>query len=364
MSKQLCTLALILLSAVGLVCAQAPANSNEPNSNNTITITGNVKTGDGDALHLAFVQDKVYKAGVYTDSTGYFSLSVYPNSILHIKCFGFRDTLVQVKGQTTFNIVLRPTVTINGSRGIEATNADQINFADFRDMIMNGIAAGTFQAARDHFGKGGNTMAPIDMAQGAIFPVFTHKEATQGSRYLFAGWVHGYVVNNNDSLIQNPGYLYNYDKIDGNLLVTVDKHTAVQLYKTSVQSFTLFDTTTRLPHTFALLPSVDKDHYTQVISTGKNYSIFKLITTKFKKSDYNNNGITATGNDFDSYENEETYYVLNGKNGHLDKFSPRKKALLKAFPDQADKLKKFFDKNSGDIDDAYLANLCQYMNAE
>jgi len=232
-------------------------------------------------------------------------------------------------------------------------------------MIMNGIAAGTFQSGRDNFfSKNGKNMPPLDMAQGALFPVFTHKEATQGSRYLFADWVHGYVVNNKDSLIQNPRYLYNYDKIGGNLLVTVDKHTAVQLYKTSVQSFTLFDTTGRLPHTFVLFPSVDKDHYTQVISTGSNYSIFKLITTKFKKADYTNNGLTATGNDFDSFENEESYYLLNGKNGHLDKFSPRKKALIKIFPDQADKLKKFFDKNAGDIDDAYLANLCQYMNAE
>src|SRR5258707_11275435 len=82
----------------------------------TINISGTVKTSDGDALHLAFVQDRQNKNGVYTDSLGNFGLAVNLGSKLHITCRGFRDTLVSVNNQTAFSIILEPLVHITASR--------------------------------------------------------------------------------------------------------------------------------------------------------------------------------------------------------------------------------------------------------
>src|ERR1700757_5168926 len=96
----------------------------------TIGITGTVKTADGDALHLAFVQDKQYKNGVYTDSLGSFSLTVYPNSKLSVSCAGFRDTLINVDGKTVFSVILKPVVNIVASRVTTTTPQNSVTVTD------------------------------------------------------------------------------------------------------------------------------------------------------------------------------------------------------------------------------------------
>src|ERR1700739_4413901 len=96
--KRLCLMALLLAIMLRFAAAQ------------TINISGTVKTKDGDAIHLAFVQDKQYKYGDYTDSLGNFALTANPNSKLKVTCYGFRHTLININNQTTFAIVLRPLV--------------------------------------------------------------------------------------------------------------------------------------------------------------------------------------------------------------------------------------------------------------
>jgi len=353
----------------------------------TINITGSVKTGDGDALHLAFVQDKQYKYGAYTDSLGNFALAVNPYSKLKVSCRGFKDTLISINNQSAFIVVLEPIVNIVASRSNITPQADDhndINFAAFSDPLMYDVPsfpddkpvvsvsrpfspAGSEQSAAKplHSQRGPSTTnytsGFYDMAQGAIFPVFIHKEETQGSRYLFNTWVHGYVINSRDSLIQNPSLFFNYDKMGGGLLLTKNKHAAIEVYRENVKSFTLFDALNQ-PSTFAKVPEIDKTHYVQVIASGNNYKIYKSVTTKFIKSDYHSDGLASTGNNFDLYEDEFTYYILNVKTNQLAKIALKKKALKQAFVADENKANNYFKSNDGDIDDSYLASLGDYMN--
>jgi len=337
----------------------------------TIGISGTVKTSDGDALHLAFVQDQQYKNGAYTDSTGSFSLTVYANSKLKVVCRGFRDTLVSVNNQTTFAIVLRPAVNIVASRSNIQKPADDhtaINMTTFsatmtRDepSVPNHAQSFSYKIDPTHTTTVPLSAGSYDMAQGAIFPVFTHKEATQGSRYLFDNWVHGYVLNAGDSVIQSPELFFNYDKMGGSLLLSKDKHSAIEVYKENVKSFTLFDALNQ-PSTFAMVPDIDKGHYTQVLSSGNNYKIYKAIKTKFEAANYVSDGVAATGNNFDSYEDEYTYYILNVKTNQLQKITLKKKALKQAFAADGNKADGYFKTNDADIDDNYLASLGDYMN--
>jgi hypothetical protein len=99
----------------------------------------------------------------------------------------------------------------------------------------------------------------------------------------------------------------------------------------------------------------------QVIATGNNYKIYKLTTTKFIASDYHTDGIASTGNDYDEYADESTYYVM-GKDGAVQKLSLRKKSLKEVFKDDEAKLTQYMKDNNGDIDDNYLAALGDYMN--
>jgi len=392
--KKIGVLALLMTGILRLVSAQ------------TISISGTVKTRDGDAMYLAFVQDQQHKNGAYTDSLGAFTLVVYPNAQLHVRCFGFRDTLIQIDGRVTFSIVLTPKVNITASRvrKTDDKNSDDINMATLRDQIQNDDAQVSIQVARDYRGMQGpvvtqdpnpndpnsakniaaaeaagevsgqypNGLGPRktplpaiqvgpDMAQGAIFPVFHHKDETQGSRFLFENWVHGYVVNASDSLIQNPGIYFNYDKIGGNLLVSRDRHAAIEIDKESVKSFTLFDPLSQ-PYNFTMVPQIDKTHFVQVITCGVNYCIYKSIKTKFVTADYVSDGVVATGNNYDSFQDEGTYYVLTVKTHQFQQISLKKKAIKQVFASQVDKLNKFMADNSGDIDDSYLASLVDYLN--
>jgi hypothetical protein len=334
----------------------------------TINISGTVKTGDGDALHLAFVQDKQYKYGAYTDSLGGFSLAVNPYSKLKVSCGGFRDTLIDINNQTTFAVVLKPLVNIVAGRSNITPQADDhndINFAAFsggttRDepSVPNHKEVYTDRST----GRSATlTSGSYDMAQGAIFPVFTHKEETQGSRYLFNTWVHGYVVNAKDSIIQSPLLWFNYDKMSGGLLLTKDKHAAIEVYRENVKFFTLFDALNQ-PSTFTMAPEIDKTHYVQVIASGNNYKIYKAVSTKFIKSNYESDGLASTGNNFDLYQDEFTYYILNVKTNQLQKIGLKKKALKQAFAADETKADSYFKTNDSDIDDNYLASLGDYMN--
>ena len=353
-------LTLLLLTASQFILAQ------------TVTVTGTVKDHEGDPLHFAFVQDKQYKTAAYTDSLGHFALNVMPNSTLKINCVGYKDTLISVKNRLELSIILSEAVNISASDHKLAAdaNAKTINMAKLSDD-MNLIKETNPAASAPHDvavkGAPGHTTISvrpetIDMAQGSIFPVFNPKEETKGSRYFFSNWVHGYVIDSKDSVIQNPLFLFNYDKMGGGLLLTRDSHSAIEVNKEQVKSFTLYNTQGEA-FTFARVPEIDPTHYVQVIASGNKYKIYKTIKTKLEKANFTSDGVMSSGNNYDEYVNEEEYYVLNLQTNQTQKLFPKKKALKAYFANEGDKLNKFFADNSPDtIDDSYLSNLGTYMN--
>jgi len=322
-----------------LICSAAWAQ--------TITATGNVRDVNGNMLHYAFIQNKQYKNGTFTDSLGNFALETKANSMLAINCAGYKDTLVAADGKNAISIVLHPAAQVSAANGSSTANA------------ANGNQAVVQTALRDQVNLSQNT-PPAMMQQGSIMPVIHTKEATQGSRYYFKDWVHGYIVNAGDSLVQNPGFLLNYDKISGSLILTQDRVSVIAIYKDKVKSFTLFDALNQ-PLTFTIVPQIDKTHYVQVIAAGNNYGIYKLTKTKFVESNYSSDGLASTGNNYDEYADEGTYYVI-GKGGAPQKISLRKKALKEAFSADQGKLNQYFQANNADIDDNYLKDLGDYMN--
>src|SRR6185503_14174473 len=353
--KKIVLMAYLIAATAGFVSAQ------------TINITGSVKTRDGDALHLAFVQDKQYKYGAYTDSLGNFALAVNPYSKLKVSCRGFKDTLISINNQPTFTVTLRPVVNIVASRSTITPQANPnldiniITMTDEASLVLSNPPGFTRFAFVDPFTKKNVYSSPnrFDAAQGAIMPVFHQTDETRGSRYLFTEWVHGYVVDAVDSVIQSPLLFFNYDKMGGGLLLTKDKHTAIEVYRENVRSFTLFDALNQ-PETFTTVPEIDKTHYVQVIALGNNYKIYKSVTTRFIKSDYHSDGLASTGNNFDLYEDDFTYYILNVKTNRLAKIGLKRKALKQAFAADEAKADTYFKNNGGDIDDGYLAAMGDY----
>jgi len=62
-----------------------------------------------------------------------------------------------------------------------------------------------------------------DMSSVASDRMGGQQENLHGSKFLFDNWVHGFAISPNDSIKQNDAYLFNYDKLDGNLIFTKDQ---------------------------------------------------------------------------------------------------------------------------------------------
>lgn len=309
----------------------------------TISIAGTVKDKNGSPVSFAFLSDKKYKNATFSDSLGNFTLMVRPDSKLLIKCKGYTDKVVDIDNKTDFGIVL-----LSNSNESSSNNINEPASIDNANTLNNA------------FLPNGAIDKNLSFTEGMTFAAH-RKGNLHGSRYFFDNWAHGYIIDKSDSLLQYNNTLFNYDKISGGLLITRDEKTVMQVNRDQIKSFALYNGSS-MSYIFEKVPDIDNSHYVQVLSSGKKYKFYKLINTRFIKSDYVNNGFTTHGNDYDEYVDEGTYFVLNVSNNQLKKASLKKKSLKEVFAADADKLNKFMTDNSSDIDDAYLNKLGDYMN--
>ncbi|MDB5139807.1 MAG: hypothetical protein JWR12_1723 [Mucilaginibacter sp.] len=204
-----------------------------------------------------------------------------------------------------------------------------------------------------------NSLIYNSSSSSGIYPVFSHTEETKGSRYLFNNWVTGFVVGINDSVYKNSSYGFNYDKIGGGLLLTSDKHSAIEVDKAKIKSFTLNNDGNE-GMVFEYVPNIDKVHFVQLIAGGSRYNLYKRTITTFVKNNYHSDGMASTGNNYDEYVDDNTYYVLNKQTNQLQQFSLKKKSIKAVFEGKA--LDAFFAANNGSIDDKYLKSLGYFVN--
>ncbi|AYL98408.1 hypothetical protein [Mucilaginibacter celer] len=301
----------------------------------TSVVSGRIADVHNKPVAFAFIADITNKSATYSDSLGSFNLKANPEAKLTVKAYNFNDTVVNVNNQTNLNINLRG----DGSTQKAARlNTSIVNNSDSFNSRINTMAANT------------NAIA-----------VTRHQDATQGSRYLYDTWVHGYVTSAADSIVENIHYLFNYDKISGNLLVNKDDNTVLQIDGSSFKTFILFDGQAKA-HPFAKVPAISPQRYVEVIADGAKYKIYKDLATKFHKADFATNGIASTGNNYDEYIDQNFYYVVKD-GGQPVKLQLKKKAIKEVFAADADKLNKFMAAaGSSDIDEVYLTQLGEALN--
>jgi len=292
---------------------------------------GIIKDESGNPLHFVFINDQ-YNSAAFSDSSGNFSLATHPDSRLRFNLAGYKDTSATVVQNANLQVVLMS----NGSVSLQGTIAAQ-------QATQNTSENSTF-------GTGGY-LAP------------THQTgATHGSQYLFPTFVHGFVITAADKLAHSANYLFDYDKMGGILLLTKDNRTMTTVGNDDTKSFTLFgNDDQRL--TFVKVPAIDNAHWVQVLASGSKYAIYKVIKTTFVKANFENHGVTQTGNDYDEYADDFNYYIYDVAGNSYKKTALKKKALKEDFPKEADKITKYIsDHSSESIDDTYLEKLGIFMN--
>ena len=301
----------------------------------TINVAGRISNEKGMPVPFAFIADTKSNHATFSDSLGVFDLSADAASKLTVKAYNFNDTVVNVNNQANLNINLKGEGA--GQKASKLNTSVVNNYETFSSRV--------------------NTMA----ANTNAISVTRHQDATQGSRYLYDTWVHGYVTSAADSIVENIHYLFNYDKIGGSLLVNKDDNTVLQIDGSSFKTFILFDGQAKA-HPFVKVPAISPQRYVEVIADGPKYKIYKDLATKFHKADFATNGIASTGNNYDEYVDQNFYYVIKD-GGQPVKLQLKKKAIKEAFVADADKLNKFMSAaGSSDIDDVYLKQLGEAMN--
>jgi hypothetical protein len=298
----------------------------------SVAVNGTVTDQKGNPVPFAFVYSSNHPFATYADSTGMFSFKADPATPLVATANAFQKKITKIDNPSGMKIAL----TADASAGAKAISPDLQHIFNQEEGF-------------------------IDMTEGSQYRKTQHQDNIHGSRFLFQDWVHGYIITPNDSIQQNNGYLFNYDKINGNLIFATggsDMHLGVD---NQIKQFVLFDGKAQ-SYTFEKVPAINAQTYMQVLAQGSKYKIYKDINAKFIKADFVNNGVTQHGNNFDEFKDDSVYYVVKLPGGQPQQLSPRKKAIKAMFAADADKVNKFMADNNGDIDDAYLKNLAELLN--
>jgi len=307
----------------------------------TTDITGNVKDDQGNPLHFVFIQDSQSKKVAFTDSVGGFTMALNPGAQLHFALSGHNDAVVNVdKNSANLQVVLKTSGQgeLESSLSAHTLTTEPVGTSPKNETDMTTLQTG-----------------------GTISAIKHQKGLTHGNRYLFDDFAHGYVINNQNTLVYNENYRFAYDKIGGVLLLTEDNNNVTQVPDAQITSFTLFSNQDQLV-TFAQVPAIDKKHYVQVLAEGPKYGLYKLIVSRLVHSSYTNNGFATHGNDYDEFVDDVDYYFVDAKTNQPQKINPKKKTLKTFFAAEPDKINKYLTDHPGDVDDTYLAKLGAYMN--
>ncbi|MFB9841263.1 hypothetical protein [Mucilaginibacter ginsenosidivorans] len=321
--KKIFLLCLLALSAAHIASAQVT------------TATGSVKDDKGNPLRYVFVLDAQHKNAALTDSLGNFNIKAQPDSKLQFALPGYKDETLQMdKGGSGLQVVLKETNpgAVKASDTVAAQVVNKVDEVDVTTLRMGG------QIAPGH--QKGNLV---------------------GSQYFFEFFAHGFIVEPSGNIVYNSDNLLNFDKIRGGLLLAKDPKSIELVDWDRIKGFTLYSPV-GARFDFEKDTAINQSHFLQVIATGPKYKIYKLIKTKFVRSDYVNNGAAPHGHDYDEFVDDADYFVVDVQaNKHME-LSLKKKSLKADFAKEADKINKYLSDNSGRIDDAYLTKLGAYMN--
>jgi hypothetical protein len=345
----------------------------------TISVHGKVKDAKGNPIISASLKVKDSKQGANTDTLGSFIIKVKGNAELIFSAIGFADTTVPVNGRTNLSVTLLPQTKALGQVVVSSSNQnaglsspdeptkEQIIANTFENYLRsaefsNGVypittygASGTNRILLSGFG-GLNTVN-----SGVMLPVVEHKEDTKGNRYLLNKFVTGIIVDQNNNIITDSNKLLNYDKIDGQLMITQDMRNYITVDKEKVIAFAL-----KAPDTsfiFLNVPILSKNSYFVLVANGANYSAYKSIRSRFVKSNYRSNGLVESGNNYDEYVDQQTYYWVDENKKTAGIFELKKKSIMEAYSVEKEKTGSYFARHKhDDIDDNFVKHLIVYLN--
>jgi hypothetical protein len=195
-----------------------------------------------------------------------------------------------------------------------------------------------------------------------FLPSFTIKEETVGNRYFSDSWVNGSVINIKNFVLDKPSFMYNYDKLNGILFLTSDQKTVVEIDKDQLKSFTLQKN--GKDYIFERVPVINnKDFFQPIVKSENRYSLYKLLQTKFVRANYVSDVISESGNKYDEYVDEFTYYIVLPGGKQFSSVDLKKKSIKNVLAADQIKVESYFSAHKNkEVDEDFLGGLIAYLN--
>jgi len=343
-----------------------------------ITIKGVVKDAQGQPISNASIILKNANAGTSSDSSGSFSIIAKSGSIIIVSAVGFADTSVSIGDKHEISIVLRQktktlnAVVVNSTQNQTPTGTNEISTVQIiqntlEDYVKSEqMGAGIKSYSGNTQGRGTyhivTTQNMGTVNYGGLMPVYHQPTETRGTRYLIAHWSQGLVVNQFDTIINNSSYLYNYDKITGDLLLTEDMSNYIAVDQNQVKSFAIRSDDGG--YIFEHVSLINSSGYFQLLNKGDKFAAYKSIKTKLIKANGISNGLTQVGNDYDEYVDDVVYYFIDFKNKTAKQFELKKKSIKDVTAVDKTRVDKYLsDHKDEHINDDFLKGLIAYLNS-
>ena len=188
---------------------------------------------------------------------------------------------------------------------------------------------------------------------------FAPAKSTVGTRFLFSDWVKATVVDNSGTRFSNG--LFNFDKVGQNLYMQLpDTNAVLHVDKHQVKSISFSDGA--VTYMLKKVPALDTNYFYNALVEGNKYSLYRLTKTTFIPSNYQSNGIVTTGNLYDEYKDEVTYYVIF-PDGSAHETSLKKKSVKSLLAAEKAKVDNFFKAFSDQaFDEEMFTLLVQSLN--
>ena len=192
---------------------------------------------------------------------------------------------------------------------------------------------------------------------------FNNMENTVGRRFLFDTWVKGdSVAGMQGNFINSVAFLFNFDKLTGNLLVTQDKINIMSVIPGGISSFILEDMGQQ--YVFEHANAIDSLKFFQALVKGdKPYSLYKLHASTFIPANSRNDGIVKTGNTYDEYKDATAYYIVDNKAHSGSLVSLKPKGIKSVLKGASEKVDTYFRTHKADsINENFLIGLVTFLN--
>lgn len=192
---------------------------------------------------------------------------------------------------------------------------------------------------------------------------FNNDENTLGKRFLFDTWVNGdSVINTQGNYINTATFLFNFDKMTNNVLVTQDKINIMAVAPTGINSFVLEDKGKQ--YIFEHVKAIDSTKFfLALVKNETGYALYKEFITKFIEANLRNDGVIKTGNEYNEYKDESKYYIVEQGNVIAKAINFKPKIIKAAFGEKKEKVDAYFRQHKDDaVDESFLIGLTTYLN--